>query len=196
MAILYAMLLVIFIGLAYVNWQRYVEDQKRFEEEDSPLYFTFGSLNMVVMHCMLKNYHHYYYASDGVGSMACEMFSHLMLLFSRITVITILIAFGFGWQVIYENTNDVKKNIQWVYILVLGLTAYDDYKLSEWVQEHPADLFHLMQSDIQWTFYFTRFIEYCIFLFAIWRSKRVANKKLQEDISKIEDNAAGDQRAN
>ena len=52
---------------------------------------------MVVMHCMLKNYHHYNYAYDGVGSMICEMFAHLMLLFSRITVITILIAFAFGW---------------------------------------------------------------------------------------------------
>ena len=71
---------------------------------------------------------------------------------------------------------------------MLGLTAYDDYKLSEWVQEHPADLFHLMQSDIQWTFYMTRSLEYLLFLFALWRSKRVANKKLVEDTAKIEEN--------
>jgi len=28
------------------------------------------------------------------------------------------------------------------------MAAYDDFKLSEWVEEHPADLFHLMQSEI------------------------------------------------
>lgn len=79
---------------------------------------------------------------------------------------------------------------------MLGLTAYDDYKLSEWVQEHPADLFHLMQSDIQWTFYMTRSLEYCLFLFALWRSKRVANKKLVEDVGRIEENQAGDPKQN
>ena len=40
--------------------------------------------------------------------MMCEMMSHIMLTFSRITIITVLIAFGFGWQVIYENTKEVK----------------------------------------------------------------------------------------
>lgn len=80
--------------------------------------------------------------------MMCEMLSHIMLVFSRITMITILIAFGFGWQVIYENTQDVKKSIQWIYIFVLAMTAYDDQKLSKWIEEHPSDLFHLIQSEI------------------------------------------------
>lgn len=195
-AVLYVLLLIIFIALGVVNYQKYKEDQQRFEEEDSPLYFTFGSLNMVIMHCFLKNLHNFHFSNDGVGSMACEMFAHLLLLFSRITIITILIAFAFGWQVIYDNTIQVKKNVQWIYIFVLALTAYDDYKLSEWISEHPADLFHLLKSDIQWTFYFTRSIEYAIFCFAIWRSKRVANKKLDEETNKIEDDMAGDQKQN
>ena len=100
-----------YISLAVVNFKKYKDDQKRFEEEDSPLFFTFGSLNMVVTHCVLKCIHNFLYANDGVGSMMCEMFSHIMLVFSRITMITILIAFGFGWQIIYENTQDVKKKI-------------------------------------------------------------------------------------
>jgi hypothetical protein len=62
--------------------------------------------------------------------MPAEMISHIMLVFSRITIITILIAFAFGWQVIYENTKEVKQKIQYVYLLVLFLTAYDDYALS------------------------------------------------------------------
>ena len=143
-ALLYLLLQVAFMALVILNWNKYKEDQKRFEEEDSPLYFTFGSLNMVHMHCLLKNVHHYYYVYDGVGSMACEMFSYLMLLFSRITVITILIAFGFGWQVVYDNTVEMRKNVQWIYIFVLALAAYDDIKLQDWVAEHPADLFHLL----------------------------------------------------
>ena len=147
---------------------------------------------MVVLHCILKNVSNYYYTFDGIGSMACEMFSHLCLMFSRITIITILIAFGFGWQVVYENTKEMRKNVQWIYIFVLGLAAYDDFKLSEWIEEHPADLFHLLQSEIQYSFYITRLIEYSIFVFAIWRSKRVANKKFNEDIDKIEEDAAGD----
>ena len=93
-------------------------------------------------------------------------------------MITILIAFAAGWQVIYENTVDVKKKIQWIYIFVLMLTAYDDYKMSRWIEEHPADLFHLMQANIQWSFYFTKLLEYLIFLAAILRSKYVNNKKL------------------
>ena len=43
---------------------------------------------------------------------------------------------------------EVKKKIQWVYIFVLFMTAYDDYALSKWVEEHPADLFHLFNSNI------------------------------------------------
>ena len=80
--------------------------------------------------------------------MICEMFAHILLMFSRITMITLLIAFAFGWQVIYENTKEVKQKIQWVYLFSLAMAAYDDFKLSEWVEEHPADLFHLMQSEI------------------------------------------------
>ena len=30
------------------------------------------------------------------------------------------------------------------------MTAYDDQKLSKWIEEHPSDLFHLIQSEIQW----------------------------------------------
>jgi hypothetical protein len=52
---------------------------------------------MVIFHCVLKNIHNFHFAQDGVGSMACEMFAHLLLLFSRITIMTILIAFAFGW---------------------------------------------------------------------------------------------------
>ncbi|MFN9901253.1 MAG: hypothetical protein ACK55Z_21220 [bacterium] len=111
LAILYTVLLVVYISLAVVNFKKYKEDQQKFEEEDSPLFFTFGSLNMVVTHCILKCIHNFLYANDGVGSMMCEMFSHIMLVFSRITMITILITFGFGWQIIYENTQEVKKKI-------------------------------------------------------------------------------------
>lgn len=103
---------------------------------------------MVVLHCLMKNAHHFYYSQDGVGSMLYEMFAHIMGVFSRITVITILIAFGFGWQVIYENTIRVKKKIQWIYVFVLLLTAYDDYALTKWVEEHPADLFHLINANV------------------------------------------------
>lgn len=88
---------VAFIALTFANYKRYQEDQKRFEEEDSPLYFTFGSLNLMIMHFSLKCMHNFYYTFDGTGSMLCEMMSHIMQTFSRITVITILIAFGFGW---------------------------------------------------------------------------------------------------
>ena len=182
---LYMIVLVVFIALAAVNYQRYVEDQARIEEQDSPLYFTFGSLTMTVTHCVLKCVHYFYYSQDGVGSMLCEMFAHVMMVFSRITMITILIAFGFGWQVIYENTMNVKKKIQWIYIFVLLMAAYDDYALSKWISEHPSDLFHLMQSSVQWTFYLTKGVEYAIFCFALWRSKRVNNKKLQESLDKI-----------
>ena len=133
---------------------------------------------MIVGHCVAKCIHNFYYSQDGVGSMLCEMFAHIMQVFSRITMITILIAFAAGWQVIYENTVDVKKKIQWIYIFVLMLTAYDDYKMSRWIEEHPADLFHLMQANIQWSFYFTKLLEYLIFLAAILRSKYVNNKKL------------------
>ena len=147
-AITYGVFLVVFIALSCTNYKRYQEDQARFEEEDSPLYFTFGSLNMMVMHCVCKCIHNFHYSQDGIGSMLCEMFAHILQVFSRITIITILIAFGFGWQVIYENTVNVKKKIQLVYLFVLFMTAYDDYSLSKWVQQHPSDLFHLMQSKI------------------------------------------------
>ena len=42
----------------------------------------------------------------------------------------------------------MKNKIQYIYIFVLFISAYDDYSLSKWVEEHPADLFHLMQSEI------------------------------------------------
>ena len=187
LCILNFIFLFIFLGLSIVNFKRYKEDQARFEEEDSPLYFTFGSMNMVILHCLLKAYHNFYFAQDGVGSMISEMLAHVMQVFSRITVVTLLIAFGFGWQVIYENTIEVKKKIQYVYISVLLMTAYEDYALSNWIREHPADLFHLIQSNIQWTFYATRMFEFAIFSFAIWRSKRVNNKKYLESMQKIED---------
>lgn len=74
------------------------------------------------------------------------------------------------------------------------MTAYDDYALSQWIEEHPQDLFHLIQSNVQWSFYFTKAVEYSIFCFAIWRSKRVSNKKLNEEITKIEDDAASDRK--
>ena len=76
------------------------------------------------------------------------------------------------------------------------MTAYDDYALSKWVEEHPADLFHLMQSNVQWTFYFTKFIEFLLFAFAVWRSKRVNNKKLNEKVEEIEANQAGSEKTN
>ena len=74
------------------------------------------------------------------------------------------------------------------------MTAYDDQKLSKWIEEHPSDLFHLIQSEIQWQFYFTKIVEYFIFIFAIWRSRRVSNKKLQEQLSKIEDEKSSDEK--
>mmetsp|Transcript_24215 Transcript_24215/g.37302 ORF Transcript_24215/g.37302 Transcript_24215/m.37302 type:complete len:246 (-) Transcript_24215:20-757(-) len=149
---------------------------------------------MMVLHCLLKCAHHFYYSQDGVGSMGCEMFAHILLIFSRITVVTILIAFGFGWQVIYENTINIKKKIQYIYIFVLMLAAYDDYSLTKWIEEHPADLFHLMQSDIQWTFYVTKFIEFGIFSFAVWRSLRVNRKNLNEQTDSLEADQATDKR--
>jgi len=97
LAVIYVVLTFIFIAMAVLNYQKYKEDRERFEEEDSPLSFTFGSLNLIAMHCMLKCVHNFYYAYDGVGSMMSEMFSHVFLVFSRITLITLLIAFGFGW---------------------------------------------------------------------------------------------------
>lgn len=127
LAIVQGVFLAVFIVLSITNYKRYKEDQQRFEEEDSPLYFTFGSLNMMVMHFLLKCIHNFYYSSDGIGSITCEMMAHIMQTFSRITIITILIGFGFGWQVIYENTLEVKKKIQYIYLLVLVMTAYDDY---------------------------------------------------------------------
>ena len=126
--------------------------------------------------------------------MMCEMFSHIMLIFSRITMITVMIAFGFGWQVVYENTKDIKKHIQKIYLFVLLMTAYDDYAMSQWIHSHPSDFFHLMQSGVQWTFYLTKFCEFLIFSFAIWRSKRVSNNKLNESIQKIEDDKASSER--
>jgi hypothetical protein len=97
LAVIYVVLTFIFIAMAILNYQKYKEERERFEEEDSPLSFTFGSLNLIAMHCMLKCVHNFYYAQDGVGSMMSEMFSHVFLVFSRITLITLLIAFGFGW---------------------------------------------------------------------------------------------------
>lgn len=97
LALLYTVLFVVFVALLAVNYQKYKEDRERFEEEDSPLYFTMGSLNMIVTHCLLKCIHNYQYAMDGIGSMFCEMLAHITLLFSRITMLTILIAFAFGW---------------------------------------------------------------------------------------------------
>jgi hypothetical protein len=97
LAIMYACLLVLFGALAIYNWKKYEEDRDRFEEEDSPLWFTFTSLNMIVAHTSMKCMHNFYYTFDGIGSMLCEMFAHIMLVFSRITMITILIAFAFGW---------------------------------------------------------------------------------------------------
>lgn len=61
-ALLYAVLLVIFVVLLGVNYKKYKEDKERFEEEDSPLYFTMGSLNMIVVHCLLKCIHNIQYS--------------------------------------------------------------------------------------------------------------------------------------
>jgi hypothetical protein len=61
LAILYLILLVIFMALGFVNYKKYQEDKEKFEEEDSPLYFTFGSLNMIWTHCLLKCVHNFYY---------------------------------------------------------------------------------------------------------------------------------------
>jgi hypothetical protein len=55
-------LLLIFICVAVINYQKYKEDQAKFEDEGSPLYFTFGSLNLMVTHCVLKCTHNFYYA--------------------------------------------------------------------------------------------------------------------------------------
>mmetsp|Transcript_13184 Transcript_13184/g.20535 ORF Transcript_13184/g.20535 Transcript_13184/m.20535 type:complete len:183 (+) Transcript_13184:761-1309(+) len=62
MAVLYAILLVVFAALAALNFKKYQEDLQRFQEEGTPLSFTFGSLNMIVLHCILKCIHNYYYA--------------------------------------------------------------------------------------------------------------------------------------
>lgn len=62
LAVVYVVLTVIFIAMAILNYQKYKEDRERFEEEDSPLSFTFGSLNLIAMHCMLKCVHNFYYA--------------------------------------------------------------------------------------------------------------------------------------
>lgn len=97
LAIMYFCLFILFAALAFINWKKYEEDRDRFEEEDSPLWFTFTSLNMIVCHTFMKCQHNLYYSQDGIGSMLCEMFAHIMLVFSRITMITILIAFAFGW---------------------------------------------------------------------------------------------------
>jgi hypothetical protein len=61
LAILYVLLLTVFVVLAFINYKKYQEDKEKFEEEDSPLYFTFGSLNMTVSHCMMKCIHNFYY---------------------------------------------------------------------------------------------------------------------------------------
>lgn len=74
------------------------------------------------------------------------------------------------------------------------MTAYDDYALSKHVEQHPNDLFHLFTSNIQWTFYATKLVEYLIFLFALWRSRRVNNQKLAASMEEIENNAAGEQK--
>jgi hypothetical protein len=59
LAIVYALFLLILLVITVVNFKKYQEDKEKFEEEDSPLYFTFGSLNMVVMHCVLKSIHNF-----------------------------------------------------------------------------------------------------------------------------------------
>ena len=74
------------------------------------------------------------------------------------------------------------------------MTAYDDYALSAWVEEHPNDLFHLFNSNIQWTFYATKFVEYIIFVFALWRSCRVTNHKLNDSLEQIDENKAADEK--
>lgn len=55
-------------------------------------------------------------------------------------------------------------------------------------------MFHLISSSIQSKFYITRLIEFSIFCFAVWRSKRVNHKKLNESMQKIEENEGGDQK--
>ena len=62
LAIAYLILLLIFIALAALNWKKYQEDKEKFEDEDSPLFFTFGSLNMTMTHCSLKCLHNFYYS--------------------------------------------------------------------------------------------------------------------------------------
>ena len=42
----------------------------------------------------------------------------------------------------------------------------------------------------------TKFIEFCVFSFAIWRSKRVTNNKLGEKVEEIESNQAGSLKTN
>ena len=62
LALLYGVLFIVFVVLLGVNYQKYKEDKERFEEEDSPLYFTMGSLNMIVVHCLLKCIHNIQYS--------------------------------------------------------------------------------------------------------------------------------------
>ena len=52
-----------------------------------------------------------------------------------------------------------------------------------------------MQSDIQWTFYITKLVEWIIFSFAIWRSLRVCNKKFNEAQTQIEDDKSIDTKS-
>jgi hypothetical protein len=72
------------------------------------------------------------------------------------------------------------------------MSAYDDYALNAHVEAHPEDIFHLFNSSIQWTFYATKFLEYCIFIFALLRSCNVTGNKLADQMDAIEDNAAAD----
>jgi hypothetical protein len=106
------------------------------------------SLNMIVIHCALKCYHNFDYYKTGVGSIQSEIWAHVLLTFSRITMVTVLIAFSFGWQVIYDHTKDIKKYLRFAYFFALIIAFYDDFALSSWIKEHPSDLFHLVQSNI------------------------------------------------
>ena len=62
LALMYGCLFVLFAALAFINWKKYEEDRDRFEEEDSPLWFTFTSLNMIVCHTVMKCQHNLYYS--------------------------------------------------------------------------------------------------------------------------------------
>ena len=42
LALLYGVLFIVFVVILAVNFRKYKEDKERFEEEDSPLYFTMG----------------------------------------------------------------------------------------------------------------------------------------------------------